>query len=314
MRPNPGTASLLAVAALLVACATAPVDQIRHFSQAFNSVNTVGQPLLDDLAVAERAQGRRVAVARAKRETQDGKAACTPHASAWQPVPGSDGFIRGFCPQDAAYFSDLADPPATAALRGALHLVERYAEILSALAEGRNIDEALGQVDALAKNLSGLLSVAGGPAAPLGLVLAPLQPILEHAARQSNAAEARRLIVAGAPHVSKVITGLRDAVPPMFNTLISRSAIQLTAEASGSPAAAAPELARIAAYRQAVADYAVLLDRLQSAWELAAAAAAAPSGGSRTLVSLVQQTSALKADAEAARRALAALRTGVPGR
>jgi hypothetical protein len=58
---------------LLVGCATtpAPVEQIKYFSQAFVAVNTVGQPLLDDLAISERALGRRNAVARAKKGQAD---------------------------------------------------------------------------------------------------------------------------------------------------------------------------------------------------------------------------------------------------
>ena len=43
---------------------------MRYFSQIFNSVNTVGQALLDDLAVAVRAQGRQSAVRRSQGSSQ----------------------------------------------------------------------------------------------------------------------------------------------------------------------------------------------------------------------------------------------------
>jgi len=313
MRMHMKLASVLAAAAMLAACTTAPVDQIKHFSQAFSTLNTVGQPLLDDLAVAEKARGRLVAADNARAEANGRGAACAPYPHAWQTVPNSGGFIAGFCPADATYFSDLADPPATAALRGGLLVVERYAEILSALAENRNVDEALGQVDALAKNLSGLLAVVG-VAAPLASALSPLKPLLERAARETNAVEARRLILEGTPQVSKVIGALRDAVPPMFRTLVGGSATRLTQADAATPAIAAPELARIEAYRKAVANYAVLLGKLQAAWDMTAAAAAAPANGNRTLVSLVEQTAQIKADAEAARQAFAALRTGAAER
>jgi len=58
----------------------------------------------------------------------------------------------------------------------------------------------------------------------------------------------------------------------------------------------------------------VLLGKLQAAWDMTAAAAAAPANGNRTLVSLVEQTAQIKADAEAARQAFAALRTGAAER
>ena len=70
---------VMAAAAVLVlqgCAAPAPVDQIKYFSQAFASVNTLGQPLLDDLAIAERRQGREIAVRRAQGKSLDGANKC----------------------------------------------------------------------------------------------------------------------------------------------------------------------------------------------------------------------------------------------
>src|SRR4051812_37650233 len=36
----------IAIAGWLIGCATAPVEQIRYFAKAYDTVNTVGQPLL----------------------------------------------------------------------------------------------------------------------------------------------------------------------------------------------------------------------------------------------------------------------------
>lgn len=303
-------AAALAACAAITGCATAPVDQIRHFSQAFDTVSTVGQPLLDDLALAEKALGRQNAETAAKAGSP-----CPPHTVVWQPVPPGSGFIRGLCASDATYYSDLADPPATAQLRHGLKVIESYAQVLSDLADGRNAEQAMGELDALGRNVGALLTVAGAgaQATAIGAAALPLKPLLEQAARAADAKQARALILQGAPHVSALIASLRDAVPEMFRVLISRSATRLTAADASNAAVSAPELARIEAYRKAVADYTVLLGKLQHAWDLTAAAAAQPSG-QRTLATLVEQTALLKADAEAARKVFAALRAGLPAR
>ena len=302
-----------AALAVLAGCAAtqAPVDQIKYFSQAFATVNTVGQPLLDDLAVAERAQGRQIAVRRAMGQSQQGIADCPKDRIAWQQLAGKAGFIRGYCLPDSGYFSDLGDPPGTARLRGGLLVIERYADVLSTLAEGRNIEGAIGQVDALGQQVGGLLELAGVAALPIGAALSALQPILQTAAKQANAAEARRLILDGAPKVGTLIGALRDAAPPMFDTLIEASAQK--ALLLDQPAAIAGEVARVDAYRVAVANYVVLLGRLQVAWDATVSATNAPPGQGR-LTSLVAQTAELRADAESARRVFSVLRSGgAPG-
>ena len=303
----------LLAATLLAGCATAPVEQIKYFSQAFNTVNTLGQPLLDDLALAERTQGQQIAVRRAQNKSRVGIDECPPGEFPWvEAASGKQGIIRGFCLRDAAYFSVLSDPPATASMRGALLVIERYADVLSALAEGRNVEGAVGQLDALAKNVTGLLGIAG----EIAPALSALQPILESAAKQANAAEAKRLILEGAPKVTALIAALRRAVPAMFKTLIEAPDARLTSAAASDPALAAVDVVRIDAYRTTVANYVVLLGKMQTAWDLTVAAANSPPGVGR-LAALIQQTAELKGDAEAARKALAILRSGgapAPGR
>jgi hypothetical protein len=295
---------IAALATVLSGCVTAPTEQIKYFSQAFNTVNTVGQPLLDDLAVAERRQGREIAVRRAQGKSKQGLAECPQGEVPWQEA---GGIIRGFCVADATYFSELSDPPGAAAMRGGLSVIERYADLLSMLAEGRNVEDAVGQIDALGKNVTGLLAVVGVAGAPIGAALGALQPILESAARQANAKEARRLILEGAPIVTKLIAALRQGAPAVFNTLIEAPANRLLK--LEDKVAMAGEVSRVEAYRTAVANYVVLLGKLQDAWDLTVAVANAPPGQVR-LVSLVQQTSELKADAEAARKVFAVLRAG----
>lgn len=300
------------LALCLAACATtAPVDQIKYFSQAFGAVNTVGQPLLDDLSMAERAQGRQIAVRRARGESKAGIDACPSEQISWQGATGKPGIIRGFCLGDAGYFSDLDDPPATAQLRAALTIIDRYADLLSMLADGRNSAAALGDVDALGQNVSGLLGVAGVLSGPFGTALLALRPILMAAAKQANAAEARRLILAGAGEVSALIEAMRQATPAMFDVLIEAPANRMLMLDQAD--ALAGERTRVEAYRLAVANYTVLLGKLEAAWKLTVAAANAPPGRIG-LAELVQQTAALKADADAARRVFSTLRSGASPR
>ena len=297
-------------AALLGGCATqAPVDQIKYFAQAFTAVNTVGQPLLDDLAVAERVQGQQIAVRRAKGLSTRGPEDCQQAKLPWQlALDGKSGIINGFCSADAGYFAELGDPPATAILRGGLSIIEHYADVLSSLAEGRNLEQALGQVDALGQEVGGLLEVLGAGSAAVAPVLMALKPLLENAAKQANQAEARRLILDGAPRVTALIGALRQAAPTLFGTLIEGPAAKLLRPDAGGAVAA--ELGRVQAYRVAVSQYVVLLDRLQKAWDNTAAAAASPNASAGRLASLVAASAELRADANAVRKGFAALRAG----
>jgi hypothetical protein len=296
-------AAACAAVTLAVGCATAPapVEQVRYFSQAFAAVNTVGQPMLDDLAASERALGRRNAVvrARASKECASGSGEAPWALSADTKL----GYIEGFCLDDAGYFASVGDPPATAQMRGALRLIERYADLLGALVEGRNVDQAVGEATALAQHTEGLLQLAGANVA-IGAAVQALKPLLADVARQSDALAARQLILDGAPKVTQLIGALRAAVPATFNTLTAELRRQ-----AGTPAGAAAAVSGIEARRAAVADYVVLLDKLEGAWDATVAAARNPQG--TKLPDLVARTAQLRADADAARRALVTLRTGV---
>lgn len=298
----------LSIVVLLCGCtSTAPVAEIRQFASAFAAVDTVSQPLLDDLAIAERTRGKLIAVRRAKGESTVGADECPSARVPWQLVDAQRGYVRGFCLPDAGYFTDIGDPPATLQLRRGLRVVARYAEVLAILAEGRNIDGAIAEVDALGSEVTGLLGFAGVADAPVGAALTALRPLLENAARQANTVEVKRLIIDGAPRVTELINALRTSAPPLFDALIDPSAQRLLA--LDEPAAVDSELIRIEAYRVALANYVTLLDGLQDAWQVTVRAAAAPPGrGNVTL--LVARTAQLRNDAETARRVFAILRAG----
>ena len=73
-------AVLLAGSALLSGCATqAPVTEVRLISDSFKTLDAASQPLLDDLAAAEREQGKRAALIRAQQRTAATGPAAHPH-------------------------------------------------------------------------------------------------------------------------------------------------------------------------------------------------------------------------------------------
>lgn len=298
--------SIALLAMGLSGCATtpAPVEQIKYFTQAFAAVNTVGQPLLDELALAERAQGKRVAEARAKMVAKDPKGGrgCLNHDAVWAEAATEGlGYIDGYCPEDAGYFSTLGDPPATAQLRRGLRIIERYSEVLTTLAEGRNIDQAIGEVESLGQEVDGLLAI-GGLNIALTAAVGALKPVLEGVARNANAQETRRLIIDGAPKVSALIAALRDAAPSTFSTLTSE-----LRRAARDPAASAASVKEIEARRVMVSQYVALLGGLQDAWDTTIFAARNPDGS--RLTDLVARTAQVRAQTEAVRRSLAILRS-----
>src|SRR5262245_40246022 len=113
----------LALAALLSACASAPpVAEVRLVARAFDDLNAASAPLLDDLALAERAQGQANAETRAKKRTSAAAGTDGDPCPQVTEATGAGGTViqKGFCLGDSYYYSELADPPATAAFRRAL--------------------------------------------------------------------------------------------------------------------------------------------------------------------------------------------------
>ncbi|HXH11874.1 MAG TPA: hypothetical protein VNP04_19185 [Alphaproteobacteria bacterium] len=296
----------LLLALLCVGCATtAPLDETRLFSKAFYAVDGASQPLLDDLAVAERAQGQDNAVVKAKTDAYAGDC----QGILW----AEPGFIEGFCIDDAPYFAEIGDPPATRAFRQGVRLLGEYTEVLLILAEGRNVDEASAQVQALGGHIAGLASLAP-IAAPVGPalvgVLGALQPIIEDAVQARNVEEMKRLVLEGAPHVKRLIETLRRAAPAVFNTIIYRSVKGATSPAAlGNDTVAKGHLDRIAAYRIVVSNYVVLLGELERTFDQLVAAFQRPRS-TVSLAELAQRSAQLTAHAEAWRRVYSLLRTG----
>jgi hypothetical protein len=96
--PGSTTHTWLLLALLCTGCSVAPIEETRSFSKAFAAVDGASQPLLDDLALAERRQGRENAEIKAKKDNYQG--ACK--GIIWAKVDATSGYIEGFCVEKGA--------------------------------------------------------------------------------------------------------------------------------------------------------------------------------------------------------------------
>lgn len=314
-------AGVVLAALALAGCANqAPVGEVRLVAKAFNNLNTASQPLLDELAIAERTQGKSAALARAEAHAKvpADAAPATPGAERCPKILVLGGQMKDvpevqdkFCPDDSYYYSELADPPGTRAFRQALAAVGDYTQLLVILAEGRNVDEAKGQLVTLTGNLGLALSAAGvaGAGPTLNVLLQAFNPLLDLAAQGSNAKELKRLALQESPKVEKLVGELRIEAGEFFTTLTEAPMARFNL-ALDKPDVEAAEAERIEAYRIAVSNYVVLLDQYGALLGDLVKVYDQPSGAV-TLASLAERSAQLSAQADAWRRSLASLRAGL---
>jgi len=312
-------AILAAVFLFLGGCTSSPpVDETRLVARSFENLNTASQPLLDELAIAERNQGKTAALTRAEMRTANDSTTAIPDSGRCPNILVAGGETKdipkvqnGFCTKDSYYYSDISDPPATRAFRQALAAVGDYNQLLMILAEGRNVAEARDQIMTLTNNLGVALLAAG--ATGLGPTLQGLasafDPLLDLAAKGSNAKELQRLVVQESPRVLKLVSELRNAASEFFTTLTEASLARFNL-AIDKPDTARVEAERIEAYRIAVSNYVVLLDQYESLLRDLVKGYDLPHG-SITLASLTERSAQLSAQADAWRRSLARLRAGL---
>jgi len=307
--------SLLLIAVCLAGCATRPVAEVRLVSRAFDDLNAASQPLLDDLALAEREQGRQAAEVRARARAQAearpkpspaAGADRRPASGAADPCPdvllvggekpGWPAIQDGFCLRDSPYFSAIGDPPATRAFRRGLAAVGDYTQLLLLLAEDRNLDEAKAQLQSLAGNLGVALEAAGvgGESVVAPPVLEALSPLIDLAAKDANAAELKRVVLQESPKVEALVAALSKAAPELFRTVSQTSFRRFNTVGLGNVEVAKAEAQRIEAYRAAVSNYVVLLDDYRELLRALAAAYDRPQQAA-TLAYLAERSAQLSA-------------------
>jgi hypothetical protein len=307
----------LAAPLVLAGCVSAPVQEIRHFKDALAAVNTVQQPFLDELAIAERAQGVRDAESRAGRLPSDTVTPCPGEPSVTPRWRGTAevGIANHLCLSDAVYFVSDTDPPATASFRRSLRIVDEFANLILALAEGQGAGDAAAGALALAKEVDSLAALAKSGLPAVAPPLAALAPALELIAQAQSKQESLQRILDNAKPVGDLIGALRNATHAQFNTAVF---VDLNIVGS-SPDPAATEavkrehqvrreqaLQRVTRTRAQLAASVVLLDKLKAAWEVTVTAARNPR---TSLADVAARAAELRAVAEAVRKNLAELRT-----
>jgi len=293
---------LLAIAFCLTlsGCATAPpVEQVRAFANASDAFNAASQPLLDEVAVAERERAWRLI----KTPPDD-----APHVLD-VPLPG--GATRrlqlDLPVEDVLAISTIGDPPATAEFRRGVGTIKHYAAVLVLLAENQNIDAARAELGILATNIAGAAALVPGAQAASALVspaLAELQPFIDNAVRAQNAAELRLLVLDANRSIKKLNAELRKGAEPLFHTIASGQREVIIG--LNDPAAAVD---RIDAYRVSFANWLMLLDLVDQATDQLVAAVSNPTNAV-SLGSLAELSTRITTYAESTRRALAVFRAG----
>ena len=285
---------LFAVVLGIAGCAqSAPPEQVQRAKAAYAAVAARVEPALVELSVAE----RRIFVRDLARKgaAQDGDIVVSPV----------------FDPKSAAYFSTIGDPTLTASIRRALGIVGDYFNILAALAEGRNIQEAKAQVDAIAGSVAGLVAMAtGGVGLPVvDIVKQQLMPLIALWAEAKNTEELRRLVLEGEPTVRSLIAGLQNATIPMFETMTREPMRAARTTLADNAPARRTAFVRMEETNTLLSDYVVLLGKLNDMMSALAAAVRSPDSSS-ALASLAASAESVLIQARAASGAIALIKAG----
>lgn len=284
------SASTLALLLTLGCAANVPRQELQQATSAYEAVAASSEPLLVELAAAER------------RNYVDGLEPADVLRQEDVVVP------RRFHPARAAYFSVIGEPALTAAVRRGLGVTGAYFRTLSVLAEGGDLEAAKAQLRVLSHSVAALATTAtGGAAAPMGVAALALEPLVDRWALAESAAELRRLVAEGAPKLDELLAGMQEASAAMYRTL--KTAPENAAEGAllENPGARRAALLQIAEYNVMVSNYVQLLGGLRDATRSLAAAALAPDSGV-TLASLAATSQSLLTDAQVASRAIAVVR------
>jgi hypothetical protein len=274
-------------------CSNVPTAELKVFRESVVTANTAATPILDEVSANER---------RIKQAVVDGEKG--------EP---------SFSPDDARYFSDIGDAPGTAMIRRAHTILDRFSDILLGLATGSNVDSDVSGVESLVKESTGLLATvtsivpaAGTAAAAIQGAFTVAKPGLTFIAHQLSHREARRVIQMAVDKkvVGELTKALVDASPAMFNLLVQDAFNASTDENSTAEVRRIAQKAYIERTRKVrllMANYVVLVQRMNSAWDEAATASAEKTTISITVLN--ERIGELRVAAVATRKAYVDLHT-----
>jgi hypothetical protein len=147
------------LATMLGNCASIPVEEAKAFKAAVIALQSAGDTLIDDLAVAERKQ--------------------------WLSANDRGPFL--YSPDGTYYYASLREPPSAFKLRAALKIVGDYAELELSLVEGRGIDASRAQIQEIASAVSAITTTPG-----IAVAVGALTPVIDRLLLAASVAEARQ--------------------------------------------------------------------------------------------------------------------------
>lgn len=278
-------AGVMVVLLLASGCAQLPKAELQAYSDAYQATRSAAEPMLADYAVAE----RDLRLAEMKRERD----------------PANLGFFATFRPSDAQALSTIELPPGAAAIDRSFRAIGHYNDTLVALATNRNLDEARAQLGQVIDSLGGAVPGAAAAVAPVKAAAQLLADALAPAIAADNREQFKRIVLAGEPHVQKLIDTLRDYTPTQYS--ITTRALRLKAEQDPPVPDRAAVIERMNAWQHAFADYVVLLGAMKGRLADLRAAVEHPKA-QPLLARAVAGSAELRAYAETLRLSLARVR------
>lgn len=228
----------VAVSFLFVSnCTSIPVEEAKAFKSAVLAMQSAGDVLIDDLAVAERKQ--------------------------WLSTNDRGPFY--YSESGTYFYSSLREPPSAFKLRAALKIIADYADLEQSLVEGRGVAESRAKIQEIATAVSAIAQAPG-----IAVAVGALSPIIDRLLLASSVWEARSIVAEGATAIKDMTRSLRSAAPAIFTMIVWNVR---TRNVSEIPKARQ----KAVLYRQAVSDFIVLLDRIDETFDLLQYAYARPS-------------------------------------
>jgi hypothetical protein len=243
------SAVLISLAILASACAQLPKPELSAYTAAFEATRNAAEPMIADFAVADR-----------ERELRQMRL---------QPRYNSE-FFTDFRTSDVAALSNISLPPGAAAIDRSFRAITRYNQVLVALAENRNIEEARGQVSQILEDLGGIAPPDAEGLPVIEPVAQLLVTALSPAIEADNKEQFKRIVLEGEPQVQQLIDVLRNYTPTQYS--ITTSGLQRAARQDPPVTDRQEVVDKINDWHRAFADYVALLDALkQSLAELRSA-------------------------------------------
>lgn len=280
------------VASLLAACGTTAGDpEYRIYAQAVGGIAEAAQPVLDRLRVAEREMNATLI---------DGGGSADDLANGGPEVLGARAGIprAGIAPkfrvEHATIFAASGDPPLTAAIRLSLASLKRFNDVVLVYADGRALDQARTDVEALTGNISGAFAVLGVAAPGLSPAVGLLAEGAGFAGQFGSRDAFRTILLSEGERLDELLAALTLATEDMFLTLTAADFAALDAALFDSERT--KELTRvIRGERALIAEFVLLIGTARLALADTRAAIETP----RTLGSGIADAVALTADIRA---------------